>query len=124
MKVAKKKVSFDIEIDVLSSIKAWCIDNQVKQSDFYREAAIKHFGEVNSNKELYFFNNKTNKMIKLNIDLNFYDFEEYEAEDEIKSAFGIKKIVLVKRRKDNEEKDSIVSKLLEENDEVLKCFKK
>ena len=124
MKVAKKKVSFDIEIDVLSSIKAWCVDNKIKQSDFYRIAAIKYFDEVNQNKELYFFDNKTNKMIKLNVDLNYYDFEEYDADDEIKSAFGIKKIVLVKRRKDMEENTSIVSKLLKENDEVLKCFKK
>jgi len=123
MKVNKKKVSFDIEVDTLNSIKAWCIDNKVKQSDFYREAAIKHLADVNLNKELYFFDSKNNKMLKLNVKQSHYDFEYIDAGDDIKSAFGIKRIVLVKK-KENINENTPVANLVDVNGGLLKCFEK
>ena len=123
MKVNKKKVSFDIEADTLESIKEYCVNNGVKQSDFYRAAAIEHFDKVNNNKELIYFDNIENKAVKLNVPVPYYDFESYDADDDTRAVLGVKKIVIVKDKGMSNGKNRI-DKYLAANGGVLKCFEK
>ena len=38
-KLNKKKVSFDIDPDLLDDIKKYCVEKKIKQADFLRDAA-------------------------------------------------------------------------------------
>ncbi len=122
-KIIKKKVSFDIGQDMLSSINAYCDENQMKRSDFYREAATEYFQKVSTSRELLYFDDYTNRMIKFSVNPKLYGFDKYEAEDEIKEAIGIKSIVVV-TDKGLSKDDTLLNKYLLKNNGVLKCFEK
>jgi len=126
VKIRKRKVSFDIEVDEFEKINNYCEINNYKKSDFFREAAIKYFKEKSQFKELYYFDNNNNKFINLLINVEFFDIESFEADELTKKNLGIKKIVKVKL-KDDKFLDKIQdNKLLEilKGDREIKCFEK
>jgi len=123
MKVRKKKVSFDIDENTLNNIRVFCENNNFKQSDFYREAVERHFRLMNDNKEIFYFDSKRNKMKKLLVDKNKYDIETFDADDLTKIGLNVSKIVSI-RPKNGVFYDDEISKILKENNGLIKGFEK
>jgi len=127
MRIRKKKVSFDIDVDELELINNYCEINNYRKSDFFREAAIKYLKEKSTLKELYYFDNVNNKFVSLLIDVNFFNVQRFNADDLTKKSFKIKNIVLIKLKNENlidEVKDENLKKYLKLNNFELKCFEK
>jgi len=124
MKVNKKKVSFDIEVKDLTSIKSFCEKNKLKQSDFYRAAAIEKFLRDNKYKIVFFFDVVSNKFKKLTVDTQNYNIDEFETDDETKADLSIKSIVIISKPDKNYDELNDLDILLAKNNDTLKCFVK
>jgi len=122
-KVAKKKVSFDIDVKDLDNIRAFCTQNNKKLSDFLREAAVKKFNEENQNLIVFYFNENENKVKRLVVNRDIYNIETIDLDRESKVNLNIENLVRITKKSkdyDNSELDILLSK----NNDSLKCFSK
>ena len=89
MSLNKKKVSFDIEPDILSDIKKYCVENKIKQSDFFRDSAKE---KLERDKSYFTILVPVNGSIqKFVINKEVYDIDIFEASESMKEAVNAKK---------------------------------
>jgi len=83
-KLNKKKVSFDIDPDLLDDIKKYCIEKQIKQSDFLRDSAKEKLARDKTYLTILVpFDGTIKKFV---INKNHYDIDVFEASQAMKES--------------------------------------
>lgn len=121
-KANKKKVSFDIEVDVLESINNYCELNNVKKSDFFREAATKYFNEKKKFLECLFFDDENNIFRKLMIEENNYNIQFFDIDPKQREITGFSRIAIIEEKEDGKNTYNNIDLLLKQNNGKIKCF--
>lgn len=85
----KKKVSFDIDPDLLDDIKKYCTENRIKQADFLRDSAKEKLSRDKNYLTILVPIDGTIK--KFVINKNDYDIDLFEASQEMKESVDAKK---------------------------------
>ncbi len=88
-KLNKKKVSFDIDPDLLDDIKKYCTENKIKQADFLRDSAKEKLSRDKNYLTILVPTDGTIK--KFVINKNDYDIDIFEASQEMKESVDAKK---------------------------------
>ena len=113
-KLNKRKVSFDIDPDLLDDIKKYCIENRIKQADFLRDSAKEKLARDKNYLTILVPNDGTIK--KFVINKNDFDIDLFEASQEMKESVEAKKEGVL-RIKDGHE--GIINQNLKDMIEVL-----
>lgn len=88
MGILKKKVSFDIEPNLLDDIKKYCAENNIKQSNFFRESAKE---KLSRDKNYLTILVPTNEGIeKFVVNKQYYDLDMFEASQKMKEIVNAK----------------------------------
>jgi hypothetical protein len=114
----KKKVSFDIEEEILEDIKIFCKTRNVTLSNFYRQAVVEYLQDDISNQFIFIVVN--NKIKRFLIDINSYSIMYYkEINSNLKKMNVVSQgqIILKKNFGNNEE----LNKMLEK-EKILEFF--
>ena len=83
-KLNKKKVSFDIDPDLLDDIKKYCVENKIKQADFLRDAAKEKLARDKTYLTILVpFDGTIKKFV---INKNHYDIDIFEASQAMKES--------------------------------------
>ena len=110
----KKKVSFDIDPDLLDDIKKYCTENRIKQADFLRDSAKEKLARDKNYLTILVPIDGTIK--KFVINKNDFDIDLFEASQEMKESVEAKKEGVL-RIKDGHE--GIINQNLKDMIEVL-----
>jgi len=113
----KKKVSFDIEPKLLSDIKLYCTENNIKQSTFFRDAAKEKLERDKSFLTILVPLDGTIK--KFLVSRAMYDIDIFDASEQMQTMVGARKEGVLRIKKGFEDKaDETLKKIVDNFDKV------
>jgi len=95
----KKKVSFDIESDLLDEIKKYCVEKKMKQSDFFREASKEKL--KNDEEFITILVPENGSIQKFVVNKKDYEIDIFDASEEMRGLVGAKKEGVLRLKDDD-----------------------
>ena len=106
----KKKVGFDIDVELLSELQAFVKSRNMKISDFYREALQEKL-EREKNSLMMIYVPMNGVIEKIGIDPKKYEIELREASDKMKENVGAVNEGILREKNKNINKDAVMNKM-------------